>query len=92
MVRKQVYIEPAQDEFLKRRAVELAVTEAELVRRGLQLAAQGGFSDPPFDAAAWEEELAAMQERARQFPSSAASSRTWSREELYEDRLGRLSG
>jgi hypothetical protein len=33
MVRKQVYIEPEQDALLKRRAAQLGVTEAELIRR-----------------------------------------------------------
>lgn len=35
MVRKQIYIEPRQEEFLKRRAKELEVSEAELVRRAI---------------------------------------------------------
>ena len=34
MVRKQVYLEARQDAWLKRRAAELGVTEAELIRRG----------------------------------------------------------
>ena len=35
MIRKQLYIEEAQDKALKRRAKELGVTEAEVVRRAL---------------------------------------------------------
>jgi hypothetical protein len=35
MVRQQVYIEARQDAWLKRRAAELGVTEAELIRPGL---------------------------------------------------------
>ena len=35
MVRKQVYIEPEQDELLKRLSKELGVTEAALMRRAL---------------------------------------------------------
>lgn len=35
MVRKQLYIDPIQDAALKRRAKELGVSEAELVRRAL---------------------------------------------------------
>ena len=35
MIRKQVYIEQRQERLLKRRARELRVTEAELIRRGI---------------------------------------------------------
>lgn len=34
MVRKQVYIEQRQEAILKRRAAQLGVTEAELIRQG----------------------------------------------------------
>lgn len=37
MIRKQIYIEPRQDACLKRRAQELGVSEAELIRRGIDL-------------------------------------------------------
>ena len=35
MIRKQLYIDPIQDAALKRKAKELGVSEAELVRRAL---------------------------------------------------------
>ena len=35
MIRKQLYIDPSQDAALKRKARELGVSEAELVRRAL---------------------------------------------------------
>ncbi len=38
MVRKQLYIDPTQDAALKRKAKELGVSEAELVRRALKVA------------------------------------------------------
>ena len=40
LVRKQVYIEPGQERFLKRRAAELGVTEVDLIRQGINLLAQ----------------------------------------------------
>jgi hypothetical protein len=87
MVRKQVYIEPAQDRFLKRRANELGVTEAELIRRAIDALAQTP-ARPRFDPDAWEAVLASMDERARVPPTGEP--RTWRREELYEERLGRF--
>lgn len=89
MIRKQVYIEPEQDALLKRRARELGVSEAALIRRGIEevarLGAPGGF-----DRKAWQEELSFMRERAKmRVPQTG---RTWTREELYEERLERFSG
>ena len=85
MVRKQVYIAPAQDEFLKRRARELGVTEAELIRQGIDTLARSP-AHPPFDPQAWKAVLESLEERARQ--PVAGEGRTWRREDLYEDRIG----
>ena len=37
MIRKQVYIEPEQEELLKRRAKELGISEAALIRQSDRL-------------------------------------------------------
>ncbi len=88
MVRKQVYIEPEQEALLKRRAHELGVTEADLIRRsigsiGLAASAQ------PRDRQAWQEELRFISERARL--QALGRERGWTREELYEERPRRFS-
>jgi len=81
MVRKQVYIEAEQEKLLKRRARELRVTEAELVRRGIDQVARPGawlLLDPK----AWEEAKSVIRERMRlRVPQTG---RTWTREELYD--------
>jgi len=41
MVRKQLYLEESQDKALKRRAKELGISEAEVVRRALDEALKG---------------------------------------------------
>jgi hypothetical protein len=88
MIRKQVYIEPEQEELLKRRSKEMGVSEAALIRRGIDEVARRGPSGG-FDRKAWEEELAFMKERAKmRVPQTG---RSWTREELYEERLDRLS-
>ena len=89
MVRKQVYIEPDQDRFLKKRARELGVTEAELIRQAIDALVRMPVR-PPFDPEAWAAVVASLDERAR-LPMTGQG-RTWRREDLYQDRLGRLPG
>ena len=86
MVRKQVYIEVEQDQRLKRQARALGVTEAELIRRGLE----GIRATPTIvpDERAWREERAFIRRRARL--RARGRGRGWSREDLYADRTGRV--
>lgn len=88
MVRKQVYIEPGQDARLKRQAAQLGVTEAALIRRAIDQAgaAPRGL---PLDPGAWEEAKSIIHERLG--ITVPQTGRSWTREELYEDRLERLS-
>jgi hypothetical protein len=89
MVRKQVYIEEAQEAFLKRRAKELGVSEAELIRRGIERLQQAPTL-APFDHVSWQETLAFLTER----PNLAApiGPARWTREDAYEERLARIPG
>lgn len=82
MVRKQVYIEPAQEKLLKRRARELGVTEAELVRRGIEAIANTPASALIRDSEAWEQELSFMAERMNLVVPQTG--RRWTREELHD--------
>ena len=90
MVRKQVYIEPGQEQFLKRRAAELGVTEADLIRQGINLLGQTPTTET-FDPAAWADEEAVLKSRTHVGPVRAGR---WSfrREEVYEERLGHVPG
>ncbi|MDR7551051.1 MAG: hypothetical protein QN131_14130 [Armatimonadota bacterium] len=88
MVRKQIYIEPRQEALLKRRARELGVSEAELIRRAIEQAGLAAVPQLP-DRQAWEEELAFLRQRARL--QELGRQRSWTREELYEERLQRFS-
>jgi hypothetical protein len=89
MVRKQIYIEPEQEELLKRKAKTLGLSEAELIRHAIANFASVGLSLPR-DRQAWERELAFIEERARCLPDLGGK-RTWTREQLYEERLERFS-
>lgn len=80
MVRKQLYIDKRQDEALKRRARELGISEAEVVRQAL--ADSLAVPEDNDREKAWARELAFMRERAKmKVPQQA---RTWTRDELYD--------
>ena len=81
MIRKQVYIEPRQDRRLKMLAKDLGVTEAELIRQGIDR----GLSPMPTsrpDPEAWKEALRFIQARRRK--GVPKGKRRWTREELYD--------
>jgi len=88
MVRKQIYIEPEQDKTLKERAKALGVSEAELIRRRITDPGRGVASYPTRPEA-WEEELRSIVERSRL--ADLKKTRGWTRDELYEERIGRFS-
>ena len=82
MVRKQVYIEPRQDELLKRIASATGATEAEIIRQAIdQYATQALTRARRLDA--WKRERAFIQELIDQGPIEGGG-RTWRREDLYE--------
>ncbi len=88
MIRKQIYIEQRQERLLKRRARELRLTEAELIRRSIDAAASP-LPPLPRSKEAWKEILAYVRRhRSMDVPQTG---RRWTREELYEERLERLS-
>ena len=82
MVRKQIYLEAVQDAVLKRRAQELGMSEAALIRRCVDSLGQQTL---PLDQQAWRDELAFLQRRLQTVPSRAGR-RQWTREELYAER------
>ncbi|KRT65342.1 MAG: hypothetical protein XU13_C0136G0005 [Candidatus Rokubacteria bacterium CSP1-6] len=80
MVRKQVYIEPRQEQLLKTLAKELGTTEAELIRRGIDRGLEGAAGFRP-DAAAWREAERYILARMRK--GRLKRKRRWTREDLY---------
>jgi len=89
MIRKQIYIEPEQEELLKHRAKALGISEAEVIRRKLNEIERPGISRPR-DPSAWQRELAFIKRRAKKLPA-LTKQRTWTRDALYDARLGRFS-
>ena len=84
MVRKQVYIEPRQDELLKKWARESGKSEAEIVRQALDRWLAGEERRRKAGAA-WEEERVFIESRIAEGPVDGG--RSWTREELYEEPL-----
>lgn len=83
MVRKQIYIEAHQDALLKRLSRQLGVSEAELIRRGIDDLEQRRPAFKP-DLAAWAESEAFAEERAQM--DVPQTGRQWTRDELYDDK------
>ena len=81
MVRKQVYIESKQESRLKRMARELGLSEAELIRQGINRC----FERPlelPYDLSAWKEEKAFIRQWITK--GKVKGQRRWTREDLYD--------
>ena len=82
MVRKQIYIEPEQEERLKQLASRTKMSEAQIIRQALER----GLEAPEFlypNDAAWEAEVEFMRSLAAKGPVEGG--RRWRREDLYDD-------
>jgi hypothetical protein len=90
MVRKQVDIRPDQERFLKNRARQLGIAEADLIRQAVDLLAQTPATHS-FDPDAWADEQTMLDRRAR---ADVDRSTAWRfrRDEMYQERLGRVPG
>jgi hypothetical protein len=89
MVRKQVYIERGQEELLKAWADETGRTEADIVREALDrwMAREERRREAE---AAWGEERTFIEARIAEGPLNGG--RGWTRETLYENRVGCRDG
>ena len=80
-VRKQIYIEPAQEVLLKQLSSESGVPEAELIRQAIDRHLRMQRHPRP-DLQAWEKERAFLAQLSAQGP--VPGGRTWRRDDLYE--------
>jgi hypothetical protein len=88
MVRKQIYLRKEQDEKLKRQAARLGVTESELIRRRVE---RDDEPEQPqqLDLEAWKEARKLIEKRMKM--KVPQTGRQWTRDDLYEERLERIS-
>jgi hypothetical protein len=89
MIRKQLYIEPWQDQLLKKRSQELGVTEAELMRQGIAQVLSGVDEREQRRQEAWNDIMAFIEKLKK--IDAPQKGRDWTREEIYEERLSRYS-
>lgn len=82
LVRKQVYITKSQENLLKKKAAELGVTEAELIRQALDSQSYK-IGYPRRSAEQWREEVQFIQDRMTKKERSH-NQRAWKREDLYD--------
>jgi hypothetical protein len=87
MIRKQVLLNARQDALIKRRARELNMSQADVLRERVDGLAMEEAA-PRLDRKAWLRERKFMMTRVGL--ASASARRTWTREELYDERLRRV--
>jgi hypothetical protein len=80
-VRKQIYIDPAQEVLLKQLSSESGIPEAELIRQAIDRHLRTQPHPRP-DLWAWEKERAFLAQLIAQGPVHGG--RTWRRDDLYE--------
>jgi hypothetical protein len=80
-IRKQIYVDPLQNDLLKQSSQRLGVSEAEVIRQAIVAQTQR-LSSLPRDLKAWEAEYRFIQRLIEQ--GSTSGQRAWKREELYE--------
>ena len=88
MIRKQVLLSPKQHALVKRRARELDVSEADVLRERVDAIARED-AEPKLDRKAWLRERRYILSRIGL--KSESTGRNWTREELYDERLARIS-
>lgn len=87
MVRKQIYLKKSQSTKLKRQARLRGISEVELIREAIERQIEEATARPQNDG--WAKERAFIQSLIEQGP--VAGKRTWTREDLYEERMSRYA-
>ena len=88
MVRKQIYIHRRQEAVLKRLARLRGTSEAEIIRRAIDLEAE--HTQPlasQYDHSAWEDILRFVEERKKS--GITGQPYHWNRQDLYAERENR---
>jgi len=94
-VRKQIYIEQSQERFLKREAKARGLSEAEFIRKAINAARptmpRGGDHPEAIEKVLKfaRQRLAAAKKRHAAGKKVSDGGRTWTREDLYEERFAR---
>ncbi len=88
MIRKQIYIQKGQEERLKRVAEARGVSEAEIIRRALEIELRHAGYHSAYNREAWARIQKFILEMEKRGPVQPRK-RDWKREDLYEERIKR---
>jgi hypothetical protein len=88
MVRKQIYIQKSQEDRLKKVAEAQGVSEAEIIRRALEIELRHAGYRLAYDHDAMHRLYQAMLDMDQK-PPVPPQKRDWTREDLYEERMKR---
>lgn len=88
MIRKQIYIQKDQEDRLKKIAETRGVSEAEIIRRALETELRFVGYRPAYNLEAWERIYKFLREMEKRGPVPQVK-RSWTRDELYEERMKR---
>lgn len=83
LVRKQLYISRKQDAILKKKAAELGMTEAQIVREALDNQLESLYF-PRNSLQVWNKEREFIKSLMASTGNTQERDRTWKREDLYE--------
>jgi hypothetical protein len=88
MIRKQIYIQKRQEERLKKVAEARGISEAEIIRRALEIELRHARYHSAYNRDAWMRIRGFVMELEKRAPARRRK-RDWKREELYEERMKR---
>lgn len=88
MIRKQIYIQKSQEARLKKVAEARGISEAEIIRRALDVELKRAGYRLAYDNEAWQRLYNAILEMDK-LPPVPQKKRDWKREDLYEVRMKR---
>ncbi|HHY10034.1 MAG TPA: hypothetical protein GX528_05660 [Firmicutes bacterium] len=82
MIRKQLYIEPGQNQFVKELAAKYGESEGHIIRQAIDRFSKGQMPVVDIDLSCWEEELQFIRSRAKL--EVRDSRKRWTRDEIYD--------
>jgi hypothetical protein len=84
MVRKQIYLPKRQNQYVKRRAKQRGISEAEVIRLALERDEKAGDFPVRENVEGWTEILNFVKERQAKYAGQGKPVQ-WNRQELYEE-------
>lgn len=84
MIRKQIYLPKQQNQYIKRKAKQSGISEAEVIRLALERDEKTATHPIHANAESWEEILRFIKERQAAYAGQGKPMQ-WNRQDLYEE-------